>query len=279
MSHYLQKIYYRETFKRLKDQWRLKGDGALTYRHSSAIAYVLYDGCPAVLKIFDVHSDERLSSKVLPLLSGTVRILQQDQHAVLLERIIPGLSLKKLFLQEEDGKAVEIFCTVVQNLQKYDAVPNNFPTIAEWKKSFNTYLQSEHGYISRPLIHKAKNLFNTLVAAQGKQLLLHGDLHHNNILFDQKCGWLAIDPKGVIGEAEIEVAAFLKNPVGHPEIYAHESIISKRINRITDALNLDSNKIVKWCFCLTVLSCIWLIEEDKNPDDWLHFAEIMDGLM
>ena len=64
--------------------------------------------------------------------------------------------------------------------------------------------------IPKSLVYETKQIFFELTESQGKTLLLHGDLHHDNILFDKKRGWLAIDPKGIIGEAEIEVSAFLK---------------------------------------------------------------------
>jgi hypothetical protein len=52
-----------------------------------------------------------------------------------------------------------------------------------------------------------------LLSSSGKEVLLHGDLHHWNILSSEREGWLAIDPKGLAGEAECETGAFLRNPL------------------------------------------------------------------
>ncbi len=38
-----------------------------------------------------------------------------------------------------------------------------------------------------------------------------GDLHHENILAAERAPWLAIDPKGVIGEPAYEMGALLRN--------------------------------------------------------------------
>ncbi len=55
-------------------------------------------------------------------------------------------------------------------------------------------------------------LAQELLLSQGEPVLLHGDLHHYNLLQHQDT-WLAIDPKGVVGEREFEIGAFLRNPV------------------------------------------------------------------
>jgi streptomycin 6-kinase len=39
------------------------------------------------------------------------------------------------------------------------------------------------------------------------------DLHHYNVLSDSGRGWLAIDPKGLVGEVEYEVGAAIRNPI------------------------------------------------------------------
>ena len=110
-------------------------------------------------------------------------------------------------------------------------------------------------------------------------MLLHGDLHHDNILYDEKEGWLVIDPKGVVGEREIEVSAYLKNPVGHSEIYLNEYVIKDRIHVISGRLRLDTTRMLKWCYSLTILSCIWLTEIDEKPDDWLNLAKKLEGMI
>jgi streptomycin 6-kinase len=41
---------------------------------------------------------------------------------------------------------------------------------------------------------------HALLAAPREITVLHGDIHHDNILHFGERGWLAIDPKGLIGE-------------------------------------------------------------------------------
>ena len=68
-------------------------------------------------------------------------------------------------------------------------------------------------------VERAQRLYVGLCASQTSTRLLHGDLHHYNILRDGDRGWVAIDPKGVVGEVEYEIGAALRNPygAGYPE--------------------------------------------------------------
>jgi streptomycin 6-kinase len=62
----------------------------------------------------------------------------------------------------------------------------------------------------------AESLFRELIASSESPVLLHGDLHHFNILSARRQPWLAIDPKGVAGEPAYEPGALLRNP--NPEL-------------------------------------------------------------
>ncbi|RJT15552.1 3'-kinase, partial [Mesorhizobium waimense] len=46
---------------------------------------------------------------------------------------------------------------------------------------------------------------------------LHGDLHHENILHGPR-GWLAIDPKGVLGDPGFDAANMFYNPLDRDEL-------------------------------------------------------------
>jgi streptomycin 6-kinase len=107
--------------------------------------------------------------------------------------------------------------------------------------------------------------------------LLHGDLQHYNVLFDAERGWLAIDPKGVVGETEYEIGAFVRNPVAQPELFLSRSTIERRLKQFTNRLNLDYERALGWAFAQAVLSAIWSIEDGfavdaTNPA--LRLAEI-----
>src|SRR6266567_6137524 len=45
-------------------------------------------------------------------------------------------------------------------------------------------------------------------ASSAEPVLVHGDLHHDNVLSSARAGWLAIDPKGVAAEPAYETSRY-----------------------------------------------------------------------
>jgi streptomycin 6-kinase len=199
---------------------------------------------------------------------GCVKLFEYlpAQNALLLELAIPGQSLKQLFPQQ-DKEAVEITCTIMHELHSAPIKDNlNFPTIAEWLKT----LDKDHPL---PLYHlqQARNLRTQLLATSTELVLLHGDLHHDNILSNGINKWIAIDPKGVIGEPAYEVGAFIRNPI--PEIQTHPDLIKTRIKLFADNLSIDAQRIRDWSYVQCILAACWAVEDNMDPDDWLGLAE------
>lgn len=212
--------------------------------------------------------------------SSVSEVIHADREFILLQRILPGISLKSLSQEGKDNEASLHFCQLVKKLHS-DKIPlQGFSSVAEkWGSGFDEYLSSKDCQIEKSLVEDAKQLFFSLCQSQSKVILLHGDLHHDNILYDNIRRWVAIDPKGIIGEAEIEVSAFLKNPVGHQEIYGNMEIIYTRVNIISECLNLNRQRILSWVYVLTILSCIWLTQINENPDNWLKLAKTLKNII
>ena len=99
-------------------------------------------------------------------------------------------------------------------------------------------------------------------------MLLHGDLQHYNVLFSRNRGWVAIDPKGVVGELEYEVGALLRNPVERPELFASSGTVTRRLETLTTLVDLDYSRTLAWSFAQAVLSAIWDVEDGYpvNPN-------------
>ncbi|MDP1615246.1 MAG: aminoglycoside phosphotransferase family protein, partial [Methylococcales bacterium] len=143
---------------------------------------------------------------------GAVRLIQADAKKgwMLLEQCIPGSSLASY--QDERDKT-SIAATVMQRLWRPVEHPEQFISLKRWLVGLKQL--NEHAILKALLPETlrdfALNRSEELLLSQGEQVLLHGDLHHYNILQHQEA-WLAIDPKGVVGEREFEIGAFLRNP-------------------------------------------------------------------
>ena len=77
---------------------------------------------------------------------------------------------------------------------------------------------------------KAENIFFDIEKMNYRKVLLHGDLHHQNILFNENKGWKAIDPKGIIGVPVMELARFLDNQITITESLGDFKTLDKMIS-------------------------------------------------
>ena len=238
---------------------------------SSLLGFGVRAGERVVLKLITGAHDELHSGKVLRAFdrSGAVRVLEDEPGAVLLERLEPGDQLVRLVTCGYDDEATRILAGVIKKLAHHTP-PEECPSVADWGHGFNRYVQSGDAQIFSGLVREAQTVYNEMVSTQGETMLLHGDLQHYNVLFDHRRGWVAIDPKGVVGELEYEVGALLRNPVEQPEFFTSRDVIERRLDILTSLLPLDRSRALQWSFAQAVLSAIWGVEdgylvEPNNP--------------
>jgi len=229
---------------------------------SSVVAFGTRGGEPVVLKVVRRDGDEWGSGEVLEAFGGRgiVRVLEHVPGAMLLERLDPGTPLAEPALAGEDLKATETLAEVIGRMSSSDIDLRRFPSVEDWGKGFDWYLASGDRQIPCDLVEHGRRVYADLCATQGERRLLHGDLQHYNVLFDARRGWVAIDPKGVVGEAEYDVGALLRNP-GEPEVYAHRETVERRVLCCASRLALDPGRMIAWGFAQAVLSAIWGVED------------------
>jgi len=110
-------------------------------------------------------------------------------------------------------------------------------------------------------------MFAELAESQRTRCLLHGDLHQANILFDDQRGWLAIDPKGVVGEPAYEFGAMLRNP--------KVELAKRRVAIIAERLGLDRKRVEAWAYAQAVLSAVWCIEDGDDPTRAIEASKLL----
>ena len=232
---------------------------------SSLVGFGSRAGARVVLKITKKSGDESHSGKVLRAFGtdGAVRVYESETDAVFLERLEPGTDLVELVKRGEDEEATRILAQVIGKLAHHKA-PAECPTVADWGRGFDRYLESGDRQIPRDLVTEAYDVYRDLASSQRTTMLLHGDLQHYNVLFDNERGWVAIDPKGVVGELEYELGPLLRNPVELPELHTNPVIFNRRLEILTEILGLDDSRARRWFFAQSVLSKIWGIEDEPQ---------------
>ena len=236
---------------------------------TSVLGFGVRAGRKVVLKMARHDGDESHSGRILQAFAGNgaAKVYEFETGAVLLERLEPGEQLVNLVKRGEDERATEILAKVMDKLRDHQP-PAECPTVADWGRGFDRYLQSDDQQIARELVLEARNLYQELAASQRTTMLLHGDLQHYNLLLDNERGWVAIDPKGVVGELEYEVGALLRNPVEQPDLFANRATVNRRLETLTSLLHLDHTRALRWSFAQTILSAIWDVEDgyDLEPN-------------
>ena len=240
------------------------------------------DGTTVVVKAGFPDREFKTEAEALRLYAGrgAVQLLDADveKGALLLEHITPGTLLSTV---QDDDEATSIAAQVMQQLWRPVPANHPFPTITDWAKGM-ARLRKEFNGGSGPfpasLVDRAERLFEELLSSMREPVLLHGDLHHFNILSASRQPWLAIDPKGVVGEAEYEVGALLRNP--SPEIAIRpglRQVLSRRIDQLAEELGFDRARLRDWSLAQAVLSAWWSYED--HGDGWDVSIAIAENLV
>jgi streptomycin 6-kinase len=96
----------------------------------------------------------------------------------------------------------------------------------------------------------------------------------------QRQPWLALDPKGVVGEAAYETGALLRNPAGRVLKSANpRGMMARRIDQLASELGFERERIRAWALAQAVLSAWWSIEDHGYGwEDAITYAEILAQL-
>jgi streptomycin 6-kinase len=234
---------------------------------SSLIGYGLRHDHRVVLKVIKRRGDEWQSGEVVRAFAGRgmVRALEHEDGAVLLDRLEPASPLSALAVGGRDGEATSILARVIDAMRP-DSPPPTCPTVQDWAAGFAKYRATGDVQIEPELVVHAEGVFLDLCATQRSPRLLHGDLQHYNVVHDAERGWIAIDPKGVIGELEYELGASIRNPAELPSLFTDTNVAVSRLRQLTSALGLDVQRAIAWSYAQAVLSAIWGVEDGYHVD-------------
>ncbi len=268
------KVRLAETLELVAVRWSLERIVPFENLSFNFVAQALrLDGSSVVLKIGDPNE---LACEMDALLHfegvGCVGLLESDrkQGAFLLEHIRPGTMLSSL--QDED-EAVRIACAVMDKIHKRPPERHSFFTLERWLRALLEYPLTQNQNAAEPiprdLLEQARTQALELLATQAAPVVLHGDLHHFNILSSAQSGWTAIDPKGLVGESAFEVGPFFYNPF--PDIFERpdlERVLMRRLDVFTETLHMDRERLRRWAFVQVMLSACWGLE--VGALEWLE---------
>jgi streptomycin 6-kinase len=224
---------------------------------------VLKDGAPAMLKVAS-GDEERNGAALMEWWAGegAAGVLVRQDHALLMERVIGQRSLAAMAQNGEDDRATVILCDTAAALHasRNKPPPGSLVPLDIWFRALWPRATSDGGIFER-----ASATARALLTAAQDTVVLHGDYHHDNVLDGGKRGWLAIDPKGLVGERTFEFANLLRNPT--LEIALAPGRMRQRVGLIARSARLDPAALLRWLFAYACLSAAWNLEEGDPTND------------
>jgi streptomycin 6-kinase len=229
---------------------------------NSMLAYGTRDGDAVALKVVPLTSDERHGGALTAMFgtNGMVPVLQHEPGAVLMTRLIPGTQLAAMLSVEQIHAMDDVLAEVCCRLHHRRRAMRGVPRVEDWGAAFAHYLEGGDARLPPRAVERAWRKYRLLCETQGRVTVLHGDLHHYNVLFDDGEGWPTVDPKGVVGEKEFELGVTLRNPLGYPHLYERKQI-ETRARRFASTCRLDGDRILQWTGVQAVLSVLWSLED------------------
>lgn len=262
-----------EYLKKYTKLWKLSPDGDSFFTYCSLLQPVIYKDIPAIIKI-PMEAEERKGSLLMVWWdgNGAAKVLEHNENALLLERISGDhISLIDMVQQNRDNEATSIICSVTKKLHliKKDP-PSEVTTLERW---FSDLWPAAVKYGG--IIQKCAVIAQDVIANQNDIAVLHGDLHHQNVLYSETQGWVVIDPKCLIGERAFDYANIFCNP--DKETALAPGRFMERLEIVSKEADLNTIHLLKWIIAWCGLSAAWILNEpqgDETPEIDLGVAEI-----
>lgn len=258
------------------NRWGLTPDGEPFETHTSQLlpVVVVKDGQKAILKITDDDS-ERIGCELMVWWNGNgaAKVLAHAAGAILLERATGTESLADMSWTGNDAQACRIICHAASrlHLSRNASTPALTP-LHHWFRDLAPAAKKHGGILTR-----CAAVANVLLSSSHDAVVLHGDLHHGNILDFGTRGWLVIDPKGLVGERGFDYANIFTNPdLAEPTrpVAIKPEIFMQRVNIVSEVARIERQRLLMWIVAWCGLSSVWFLQEGDSATVPLRIAEL-----
>ncbi len=264
------------TFDIYIKKWNLVIDGDAITTLTSKLLPVRYKNMPAMLKI--VRATEEQASRKLMVWwdgQGSAQIHAHDSNALLMERATGEYSLIKMATHHQDDEATRIICKVISHLHAQTnkaSIPSTLTPLSDWFSALYKASQKYEG-----VFYNAMKIADELLNNPQEVVVLHGDIHHGNVLDFGVRGWLAIDPKSLVGERGYDFANIFCNP--NLDIATKPGRLEQQIDIVTKASGLNKRRLLKWVLSYAALSAAWHLEDHGNPELAMMIMSIASAMI
>jgi streptomycin 6-kinase len=256
---------------RMIDQWSLTlGDPFPNVEINYVAPATRADGTSCVFKISRHIAETGNEIAALRLWDGrgACRLLEADEPngAMLIERLEPGTMLAELADAGDDDGATGIAADVLRLLWRQPDGDAGLRPLASWCEAYernrDALRRGDRGFPAA-LFQHADALRQELLDSTVAPVALHGDMHHYNVLRAQRAEWLAIDPKGLVGDRHFDIGQFMRNPQDRITL----TVNRRRLDIFCAELGLDRARARDWCFVHDMLDACWDYEDGMPWDE------------
>lgn len=198
---------------------------------------------------------------------GAARVLAEGDGVLLLERAVGPRSLAAMARSGQDDEATRILCEATSRLHRHRAPPPpDLVPLTDW---FTPLLQARD---QDGVIAEGRKVAGELLDRQQEVVVLHGDIHHENVLDAGPRGWIVIDPKGLLGDRAFDFVNILRDPDGPTALAPGR--FARQVEVIAEAADLDRAHLLRWTFAFASLSAVWILGDGDRPGLDLAVAEL-----
>jgi streptomycin 6-kinase len=263
-------------FEPYLQRWSLMPDGNPIVTPSGHLLPVRQHGVAAMLKVAQ-EAEERSGCALMVWWdgNGAAPVLGHEDGVLLMERATGPRSLETMARNGEDDEASRIICAVADRLHAPRAKPSlELIPLEHWFEALLRVGPSCDGVLKQAAVTARQ-----LLADQQEVCVLHADLHHGNVLDFGPHGWLAIDPKRVIGDRGFDYANIFCNPDAiffgrDAPVATSPGRLARQAAIVAKAGRLDRMRLLKWILAYSSLSAVWCLEDNQPDELALEVAKI-----
>ncbi|MCB1691918.1 MAG: hypothetical protein KDI19_04085 [Pseudomonadales bacterium] len=229
-------------------------------------------GQDVVLKVGHPHPEQVTEMVALRCYAGrhaaALIDCSEELGATLMARVHPGRTFRETAQSiERSFVPIDLFATLPIALASHERLP----TFSDWlEKAFAEFRQKFRSSASfYRHVERAERLYPQIEARDPGKWLLHGDLHHENILVDDETGFRAIDPKGVIGPKSMECGRFIHNfledevpgasTVEKASLESLAEVVRTRVETLSPVIHLPPRHMIESAYVDATMSFVWTI--------------------
>lgn len=252
--------------------WRLTPDGAAfrTAYAGASLLPVRQHGRAAMLKV-SCHAEEQRGARLMAWWAGegAAEVLAHEGDALLLERLEGPRSLVEMARSGADDEASRILCGVGDRLhaERPRSPPSDLLPLDGWLRALPAAAHA-HG----AAVTAGAAMLQDLLALDEAPVVLHGDLHHANVLDGGHRGWLAIDPKGITGPRGYDFANILCNP--DPQTALASGRLDRQLAVVAEAARLAPRRLLQWLLVHAAVAGVWCVQDGFDPTPAFALAEM-----